>query len=67
MEALEKAVHKKNADIEDKNNEIMAMRLKHEEGLMKVADWIGAIQEVSRNLRERGPKMTLNEINLMSQ
>ena len=43
------------------------MRLKHDEELIKVADGIGAIQEVSRNLRERGSKMTLNEIKLMSQ
>jgi hypothetical protein len=40
--------------------------LKHEEELMKAADGIGAIEEVSRNLRERGYKMTLNEIKLMS-
>jgi hypothetical protein len=40
----------------------MVERLKHEEDLMKAADEIGAIEEVSRNLKERGSKMTLNEI-----
>jgi hypothetical protein len=32
----------------------LADRLKHEEELMKAADEIGVIEEVSRNLRERG-------------
>ena len=34
---------------------------------MKAAVDIGVIEEVSRNLRERGTKMTLNEIKLMSE
>ena len=67
LEALVEAVRKKNAEIELKDNEIVAERLKHEEELMKVADEIRMIEEVSKNLRERGTKMTLNEIKLMSE
>jgi hypothetical protein len=67
LEALVEAAGRKTAEIEMKNSEMLADRLKHEEELMKVADGIGAIEEVSRNLRERGTKMTLNEIKLMSE
>jgi hypothetical protein len=67
LEALEEAVRKKNIEIEEKNSEIMAERLKHEEDLMKAADEIGVIEEVSRNLKYRGSKMTINEILVMSQ
>ena len=67
LEALVEAVRKKDAEIELKNNEIVAERLKHEEELMKVEDEIGMIEEISKNLRERGSKMTLNEIKLMSE
>jgi uncharacterized UPF0146 family protein len=34
---------------------------------MKLADGIGAIEEVSKHLRERGTKMTLNDIKMMSE
>ena len=67
VEALVEAIGRKTAEIEMKNNEIVSERLKHEEELMKAADGIGAIEEVSRNLRERGTKMTIKEIKLMSE
>jgi hypothetical protein len=67
LEALEDAVRKKNTEIEKKKIDIKFERLKHEEELMNMADEIGVIEEVSRNLRERGSMMTLNEILVMSQ
>ena len=67
LEALEEEVRKKMDRIKLKKIQMMAMRLNHEEQLMKLTDKIGVIEEVSRNLRERGTQMTLNEIKLMSQ
>jgi GTPase involved in cell partitioning and DNA repair len=67
LEALEDAVRKKNTEIEKKKIDIKFERLKHEEELMNMADETGVIEEVSRNLRERGSMMTLNEILVMSQ
>ena len=67
LEALVETLRKKSAEIEEKNSEIKAERLKHKEELIKLADGIGAIEEVSKSLRERGFKMTLNEIKLMSE